>query len=60
MQALETINIQDWQPNVDATQRQQLALALEQGKVLHLPNLNFAMQESEQIFYSPEWLSGKR
>ncbi len=35
-------------------------MALEQGKVLHLPRLPFPMQESEQIFYSPQWLSGKR
>lgn len=60
MQAIQTIDIQDWQPGIDATLSQQAILALEQGKVLHLPRLGFAMQESEQIFYSPQWLSGKR
>ena len=60
MQAIETIDIQDWQPGVDATLSQQAILALEQGKVLHLPRLPFPMQDSEQIFYSPQWLSGKR
>jgi hypothetical protein len=60
MQAIQTIEIQDWHPSVDAAMGQQLLLALEQGKVLHLPRLAFAMQDKEQIFYSPQWLSGKR
>lgn len=60
MQALHTLEIQDWHPNVDASMGQQLLLALEQGKVVHLPRLPFTMQEKEQIFFSPEWLSGKR
>jgi hypothetical protein len=60
MQALQITDIQNWQPTVDAALGQQSALALEQGKVLHLPQLGFALQDAEQIFYSPEWLSGKR
>ncbi len=60
MQAIETLDIQDWQPGVNPTVSQQAILALEQGKVLHLPGLSFPMQESENIFYSPQWLSGKR
>jgi hypothetical protein len=60
MQALHTIDIQDWQPRLDTAHSQQAILALEQGKVLHLPSLGFAMQDNEQRFYSPEWLSGKR
>jgi hypothetical protein len=60
MQALHTIDIHDWQPGTDTTLKQQAILALEQGKVLHLPQLGFTMQDNEQVFYSPEWLSGKR
>lgn len=58
--AIEPIAIDDWQPDIDATRCEQLALALEQGKVLHLPRLGFAMSDEEQLFYSTEWLSGKR
>lgn len=60
MQAIQTMDIQDWQPSVDETPGRQAILALEQGKVLHLPQLGFAMQDSERIFYSPQWLSGTR
>jgi hypothetical protein len=60
MQEIHTIDIEDWQPDIDSTLTQQTILALEQGKVLHLPRLGFAMQENERIFYSPQWLSGKR
>ncbi|HEY8119474.1 MAG TPA: Kdo hydroxylase family protein [Methylophilaceae bacterium] len=58
-QAIEIIPISDWQPDVDTAMSEQCALALEQGKVLHLP-VGFAMRDEEQIFYSDEWLSGKR
>jgi hypothetical protein len=58
--ALQTMDIQDWQPNLTPEQRQQLALALEQGQVVYLPQLRFPLEDAEQIFYSPEWLSGKR
>ncbi len=60
MQALHSMDIQNWQPNVQPTLSDQLALTLEQGKVLHLPKLRFDLEDAEQIFYSPEWLSGKR
>jgi hypothetical protein len=52
--------IQNWQPGVQPAFSDQLALALEQGKVIHLPELRFDLEDAEQIFYSPEWLSGKR
>jgi len=60
MQALHSMDIQNWQPSVQPVLSNQLALALEQGKVLHLPELRFDLEDAEQIFYSPEWLSGKR
>jgi hypothetical protein len=60
MQALQTADIQDWQANIDESLSRQLALALESGQVLHFPHLGFAMPDTEQIFFSPEWLSGKR
>ena len=60
MQALHSIDIQSWQPSVRPALSEQLALTLEQGKVIYLPQLPFQIAESEQIFFSPEWLSGKR
>jgi len=60
MQALHSMDIQTWQPSVQPALSDQLALVLEQGKVLHLPGLRFDLEDAEQIFYSPEWLSGKR
>lgn len=60
MQALHSMYIQNWQPGVQPAFSDQLALALEQGKVIHLPELRFDLEDAEQIFYSPEWLSGKR
>ena len=60
MQALHSMDIQNWQPSVQPALSDQLALTLEQGKVLHLPGLRFDLEDVEQIFYSPEWLSGKR
>lgn len=60
MQALHSMDIQNWQPSVQPALGDQLALTLEQGKVLHLPELRFDLEDAEQIFYSPAWLSGKR
>jgi len=54
------MDIQNWQPSVQPALGDQLALTLEQGKVLHLPELRFDLEDAEQIFYSPAWLSGKR
>ena len=60
MQSIVTTPINDWQPLLAADTAAALALALEQGQVLYLPELAFAMQQSEQQFFSDEWLSGKR
>src|SRR4051794_2316325 len=60
MQALLTSDINHWQPEMAKDKAEALALALEQGQVLYLPQLSFAMEASEQQFFSPEWLSGKR
>ena len=60
MQALQTSDIDNWQPEVTKDTGEALALALEQGQVIYLPGLAFAMKEAEQLFLSEEWLSGKR
>ena len=60
MDVLQTLDIEDWQPAIDPELSERLALALEQGKVVYLPHLRFRLLDSEQVFLSPQWLSGKR
>ena len=60
MQVLHTLDIEDWQPVIGPALSEELALAVEQGKVIYLPNLGFPLQAAEQVFFSPQWLSGKR
>ncbi len=60
MEALQTFGIDSWQANVDAKLSNALTLALEQGQVLFLPKLGFALQENETQFLSPSWLNGSR
>lgn len=59
-QAIQSFDIKDWQPSLTAADTERIALALEQGAVIHLPELGFRMQDNEQKFYSPRWLNGKR
>jgi hypothetical protein len=59
-QTLQAFNIKEWQPNIDAMESQKIALALERGEVVYLPQLGFSLNADEQIFYSPSWLNGKR
>ena len=54
------VDIDTWQPHVPSAMSEQLAMSLEQGKVLCLDRLPFALSGEEQEFLSPAWLSGKR
>ena len=60
MEALRTVDINTWQTPVDAELRKEVTLALEQGQVLFLPKLGFALEESEKQFLSPHWLDASR
>ncbi|HEX5538760.1 MAG TPA: Kdo hydroxylase family protein, partial [Methylophilaceae bacterium] len=60
IQPLLSLDIELWQPVVQSAVSENLAMALENGKVLALPNLPFALSAREQTFLSPSWLSGKR
>ncbi len=60
MEALRTVGIDSWQTPVDAKLSNALTLALEQGQVLFLPKLGFALDKSETQFLSPNWLDGSR
>ncbi|HEX5539922.1 MAG TPA: Kdo hydroxylase family protein [Methylophilaceae bacterium] len=59
-QPLLSLDIQTWQPQIQPALSDDLAMALENGKVLCLPQLAFDLSEQEQAFLSPAWLSGKR
>ncbi len=47
-----------WSPQVAAPESRALAGELEQGKVLYLPHLGFALTGAERQFLDPRWLSG--
>lgn len=59
-EAVLHLDIRDWRPEIAGASSEQLAMALEQGKVLCLANLSFALTDAERQFLSPAWLSGKR
>ena len=58
--AIQSFDIKTWQPNLTSAETQSIALALEQGAVIHLAELGFALYADEQKFYSPSWLNGTR
>ena len=60
MDMLLTLEIAQWWPVLDDALRQQLAWALELGKVLHFPQLAFEMNEEELALLTPLLLNGKR
>jgi hypothetical protein len=53
-------SIANWHPLLDETEQQALALALEQGSIIYLPQLAFQFTAAEQKFLSPRWLDGTR
>jgi hypothetical protein len=55
-----TLDLDNWRPQIAPELSEHLAMALEKGKVLCLPNMRFELSEAEQDFLSPTWLSGKR
>jgi len=60
MDMLVTVEIAQWLPLLDEALRQQLAWALELGKVLYFPQLSFELYDDELALLSPTLLSGER
>jgi hypothetical protein len=60
MQPLLDLDIETWRPDIRPASSAELAMALENGKVLCLAGLPFLLSGEEQRFLSPVWLSGKR
>ncbi len=59
MSSLVTLDIADWRPALGADAQRAAALALEEGSVLVLPRLRFALSDDEQRFLSSEWSDGR-
>jgi len=57
---LLTVEIAQWLPQLEESLRQQLAWALELGKIIYFPQLSFDVREDEAALLSPLLLSGER
>ena len=57
---IQSFDIKSWNPNLTSADTDKIALTLEQGAVIYLPELNFMLLDDEKKFYSPHWLNGKR
>jgi len=55
-----TLDLDNWRPQIAPELSEHLAMSLEKGKVVCLPNMRFQVSAAEQKFLSPVWLSGKR
>jgi len=59
MSAIVTLDLTGWRPALTPEAQQTSVRALEEGGVLVLPHVNFALTESERRFLSPEWSDGR-
>jgi hypothetical protein len=60
MNVLSHLEINRWDGPFAPTQRDEALAALEQGRLLYLPNLAFPLHEGEQVFLTPAWSDGSR
>lgn len=56
---LETFNIDEWECEANEFLQQKAIRALEEGKVVYLPNLPFRLNQSEQAFLTPNIVDPK-
>lgn len=59
MSGVTTIAIASWQPQVSESATQSHARAIEDGGVLALPHLGFALLDGERRFLDPSWSDGR-
>jgi hypothetical protein len=59
MSSLVTLEIADWRPALAPDEQRAAAQSLEDGCVLVLPRLHFALSAEEQRFLSPQWSDGR-
>lgn len=55
---IHTADVQSWTPATDGALTQDIATALEAGKVLSLPRLAFRLRPDEKRFLDPRWSDG--
>lgn len=55
MSGVTTVDVASWQPQVDEAATQLHARAIEDGGVLALPRLAFALDDAERRFLDPRW-----
>ena len=60
MSAVVTLDLVGWRPALTAEAQQRAAQALEDGGVIVLPHVGFALTASERRFLSPAWTDGSR
>ena len=58
MGSVVSLGYKDWTPAASASQALEYTSLLEQGHVLHLPELRFALAAGEEKLLSPQWLDG--
>jgi hypothetical protein len=59
MSAIVTLDLRGWHPALDSGAQDAAVRAIEEGGVLVLPKVTFALSESERRFLSPEWSDGR-
>jgi 3-deoxy-D-manno-oct-2-ulosonic acid (Kdo) hydroxylase len=59
MSAIVTLDIASWRPALAPDAQADLTRKLEEGRVLALPRLSFALSDEERRFLSPTWSDGR-
>ena len=57
--SIVTLDLDDWRPALAPGVQETAVRAIEDGGVLVLPRLGFALSERERRFLSPEWSDGR-
>ena len=59
MSAVVTLDLEGWLPTLTDEARERVSRALEEGGVIRLPRVGFALMDSERRFLSPSWSDGR-
>jgi hypothetical protein len=58
MSAIVTLDLTEWRPSLTPDAQRAAARALENGGVLMLPHVSFALSKAESRFLAPDWSDG--
>jgi hypothetical protein len=59
MSAILTLDLTGWRPALTPEAQRSMVRAIEDGAVVVLPHVNFALEPGEARFLSPEWSDGR-